>query len=36
MNDKRNQIAMLKTVHTYMNDNAAVWNGLPRRRHCRC
>jgi hypothetical protein len=30
MNDKqRNSIAMLETVRTYMNDNAAVWNGLP-------
>ena len=26
---KRNVIAMFKTVRTYMNDNAAVWNALP-------
>ncbi len=30
MDDKqRNVIAMFKTVRTYMNDNAAVWNALP-------
>lgn len=26
---QRNTIAMMKTVRTYMNDNAAVWNALP-------